>query len=368
MQLDFTIVNIITLFGAIQGFTLCGILTLKNKKQRKSVKNLVLFIFSLSFLNFFYSLLDAKVLELYKPLYLFPFPYKYLIGVGFFFYLVRSIQSKFSGSRLWNLLFVPGVIYGLLHVYWMSISIYENSYRITSVIIATDFFRINEFVYLFFTLALIGMSGIQLFKTRTDQFKYSKKQTFHWLRMLTIIFFIKTFIDLLLYAIDLIIHEGQETLLFYYPNFLLNSGLIYGIGIIGFLKPEILLTYGINEGEEVPEEIKTKIESLFREEEIYLNKKITINEVAQSLGLREKQLSMYIRLLYNSNFSQVLNHYRVEKVKSLIDHDVDQKYTLVALAEEAGFSSKSSFNNVFKQLEGVTPSEYRKLQNIVQHS
>lgn len=60
------------------------------------------------------------------------------------------------------------------------------------------------------------------------------------------------------------------------------------------------------------------------------------------------------------NFSEYLNFHRVEKVKELLASADAQKYTLVTLAEDAGFSSKSSFNATFKKVVGITPSAYRK--------
>jgi len=62
------------------------------------------------------------------------------------------------------------------------------------------------------------------------------------------------------------------------------------------------------------------------------------------------------------NFSEFLNQYRIEKVKELLRSSEANKYTLVTLAEAAGFSSKSSFNAIFKKMTGMTPSAYKKKQ------
>ena len=364
MEVNFTVINIITLFGAIQGFTLCLILYVKNKNRFTKVKNLILFVFSLSFLNFFYALLDAQVLELYKPLYLFPFPYKYLIGVAFFFYVIQNVNTNNALSKRYNLLFIPALVYGILHMYWFSISVYENSYRITAEIIATDFFRINELVYLAYTIILILVARRYL----SNHANEIDEKYIRWFQQLTLVFLIIIALDFSLYVSDLIIHNGQETLLFYYPNFILNSALIYWVGIIGFLRPELLAVNISKSRGEVSEQLKQQLVSLFETDHIYLNKKLTINNVAQALGIKEKELSHLIKATFGLNFSQLLNKYRVARVKELIASDKSQKYTMVALAEDAGFSSKSSFYSVFKQLEGITPAAFKTNQNFVQNS
>jgi len=53
-----------------------------------------------------------------------------------------------------------------------------------------------------------------------------------------------------------------------------------------------------------------------------------------------------------------LNEYRINYVKKLISENNLQKVTLMYIYTEAGFSNQATFNRVFKQIEGVTPSEY----------
>ncbi len=60
------------------------------------------------------------------------------------------------------------------------------------------------------------------------------------------------------------------------------------------------------------------------------------------------------------NFYNLVNDYRVEEVKKRM---VDPKYrhlTILAIAYDAGFNAKSSFNTVFKEKTGMTPSEYQQ--------
>ncbi len=362
MGFEFDLINIVILFGAIQGFSLSLFLYKKQNPLRLNTSYFLLFLISLSFLNLFYALLDAKVLEVYKPLYLFPFPYKYLIGVGFYFYILYSFKStpKYS-TRNKLLLFLPAMVYGLLHLYWFSISVLENSYRITSIIIALNFFRINEFVYLIFTLILIVIALHFVHKeTKEHKARIKGHGKIKWLYVIAISFLCKTSVDFLMYAIDLIIHHGRETLLFYYPNFILNSLFIYYVCFIGFVKPRLILSTITmsNANEEGIRNFEARLSRLMAVEEFFLEKGVTISDVATQLGVQEKELSSHINTFHGMNFSEYRNHFRINKVKELIASQ--DKFTLTALAEEAGFSSKSSFFQIFKKSVGMTPNEYKK--------
>jgi AraC-like DNA-binding protein len=92
----------------------------------------------------------------------------------------------------------------------------------------------------------------------------------------------------------------------------------------------------------------------------YLDVDLTIQDVAESLNIPRHYLTQVINEKLNKNFYQFINEYRVEEVKNLLKDKDYQKYTMTAIAYEAGFNSKSSFNNVFKEITGMTPSQYKE--------
>ncbi len=61
------------------------------------------------------------------------------------------------------------------------------------------------------------------------------------------------------------------------------------------------------------------------------------------------------------NFSDFVNNYRIEEFKSKIQDPGNKKYTILSIAMDCGFNSKSSFNTVFKKLTGQTPTQYFSL-------
>ena len=93
---------------------------------------------------------------------------------------------------------------------------------------------------------------------------------------------------------------------------------------------------------------------------IYTNPNLTLTDFSKIINTPSKELSKYINEVYQMNFSEFLNFHRVEKVKQLLANPDTEKFTLVTIANDAGFSSKSSFNTSFKKVTGMTPSTYKR--------
>jgi len=90
----------------------------------------------------------------------------------------------------------------------------------------------------------------------------------------------------------------------------------------------------------------------------YLNSKFRIGSISNDLDINILYIERAISLHKNMNFSNFINSYRISHAKKLI-HENPQ-YTLEYIYLSSGFKNQSSFNRIFKALEGITPSEYRK--------
>jgi AraC-like DNA-binding protein len=370
MDLNYNILNIIILFGAIQGFVLCTSLYNKREINKGAVYMFILFLFSLAFLNMMYAFLDLNLFRYYRPLHVFPFPYKWLIGPAFYFY----IKNQFVGrnekpfyKKEWYL-FIPALLYGFARLYWFIVSVSENSYRITQVIVDSNYFRIQEVVYLLYTL-ILGISAFMFLKNKESVVINQPKslKSIAWLKGFNILFIAIHIIGFILFSADLIIHNGQETFDFLYPSLIINVAFIYWIGIIGFTKPKHLFNIfkieNTSKRTVLEREITEKLNIAINEEEVYKNPNLTLEQFASTIEVSPRELSKHINEKHQMNFSEFLNFHRIEKVKELLISPDSKKYTFLTLAEEAGFNSKSSFNAIFKKMVGIPPSAYKK-QNL----
>lgn len=107
-------------------------------------------------------------------------------------------------------------------------------------------------------------------------------------------------------------------------------------------------------------ELIQKIYKLLVLEKIYLQQGLTVAEFAKSLGVQARIVTQIFGELYGHTFKELTNMYRVEFAKERIEEGFLDHYTMEALGQEAGFSSRTTFFNVFKKEMGVCPSEYWK--------
>jgi AraC-like DNA-binding protein len=96
---------------------------------------------------------------------------------------------------------------------------------------------------------------------------------------------------------------------------------------------------------------------LFEAENIYQESNLTRTELAQELKISEALLSRIVSAHYAKSVPQLINGYRVDDAIALIEQ-TDMPIKDIAI--EAGFSSIATFNRVFKEQTGKSPSSYRK--------
>jgi AraC-like DNA-binding protein len=112
--------------------------------------------------------------------------------------------------------------------------------------------------------------------------------------------------------------------------------------------------------EQIPdlEKRKEQISLLMTEQKLYEDPLLTITIVADRLGTHSKKVSQIINLGFGMNFNDYINTYRIESVIQKIDAGEISSQTIMGLAYDAGFNSKSTFNRAFKRLKNMTPKEY----------
>lgn len=105
---------------------------------------------------------------------------------------------------------------------------------------------------------------------------------------------------------------------------------------------------------------KDQLARLMKEHQPYLDPQLSLRGLAEMLDLSPNQLSQLLNEVFNKNFSEFVNGYRLEEFKSKVGNDKLQHLTLLALAYDSGFNSKTVFNSFFKKSTGMTPKSYLK--------
>ena len=97
---------------------------------------------------------------------------------------------------------------------------------------------------------------------------------------------------------------------------------------------------------------------LFTEDKCYQNPDLDLLILSRKLGLTRRETSSVIQKVYHKQFSDCINDFRLEDVLQRFKNQKHQQFTIMALATEAGFSSKSTFYRYFKKKLGLSPSEF----------
>lgn len=294
-------------------------------------------------------------------------------------YLYARARTGAKWRRLDWLHFIPFLLYVLnnLPFYFLSapekVDFVDRVFRGGAV---TDTVLWIAILRLLHVGAYAGASFLPLRRYRErveENFSNVERINLDWLRRLLGVFLSVCIVGIVAYG--LMVGNGLD---FVQANNLIGLVLSFSIYLMGYKGTQ---TAGIFEqrgakektglqspasvnGYQLPEQQKNRIEErlqrVFFEEEAFLQSDLTVQSLADQMDVPAYQLSNYINSVYGENFYDFVNRHRVEKVKEKLRDPANDQYTILTLAFESGFNSKSTFNAVFKKYTGMTPSQYRK--------
>lgn len=189
---------------------------------------------------------------------------------------------------------------------------------------------------------------------------YSQKEgkTRYWLILSVAVVNALFLLDMLL-RLHEVITPAQAVLI----RTFLGLGLVYLVGTALFrIYPQaVKLSTGRSGDDSLSAEEKklaARVETLLKLDKVYHEATYSRADLARECGASEAVISRIINIHFNKSFPQLINEHRVEDAKQLL-RETDA--TVKTVASEVGFNSLPSFNRVFKEMSGHSPSEYRKL-------
>lgn len=153
---------------------------------------------------------------------------------------------------------------------------------------------------------------------------------------------------------------GVEYLEFLVP--VTGFAIMYGLIIYGFMNPGYYSESGQSATQYDPVSLRNKLnllEQWMRENKMFTHRDLTLDQLAGTVDIPSREISYIINKGLNKNFNEWINQYRVNLVKEMLDDHFNRHLTIDALAEEAGFNSRSSFYDAFKKITGTTPTGYK---------
>ena len=107
--------------------------------------------------------------------------------------------------------------------------------------------------------------------------------------------------------------------------------------------------------------IDMKLSTIMQEQELYLDEYLTLQKVADFTKESPQHISQTLSTYLNTNFYDYVNEFRLNLVEAKLKDETFAKFSIIGIAVDCGFKSKSTFYKLFKKKNGITPSEYRKL-------
>lgn len=371
--------NSIILLGTFQGFIVSFLLfrSRVNKRPNRFLAFLILFM-SLCSLNLY--LMNIHVTSIANWIniasYLIPLVIVMPAGPLIYFYTRTMLYPSFRFTRLHKLQFytviidiVPELATLVLFVgVWLGLIIpYKQTVDQWGLFI--DYYNVYADIPRWLSLTIyVGLSYNYLKKAKRAGNSTDKPVRFKWLQQLLTVFLVFQAIWLI-YLVPYAIYNFNWKLYYvigWYPIYIPMAILIYWLGIKGYI-----ISYSAeaeNKRKKITELTDRTIQQTsllltrsMEEDKLYLNPALNLDLVAEHTGLPAKTISAVLNQHHQKSFNEWLNGYRVAEFKMRVQQKEQlEQMTLSAIAFECGFNSQATFQRIFKQSVGMTPSEYLK--------
>ena len=301
----------------------------------------------------------------------------------FFFYVYALTQTQDLSTKWYVIVFIPFIAYVLnflYHYLWLfepsAVSIHNGLVYVDGHIsVPWAFF---SFIFLLMEPVFIILSYILLkrYKKRVrDSFSSVDKINLNWLRVIFNIWFIAAVV---LVPITTLIVGGIIGLSVDFMHLLLeilHVAFLFILGFYGFKQTNIFSNLNLTTSDGIKESVSyersglgkeqaayyhQQLLVLMKEKKPYLNGELSAGELAQRLNISVNHLSQILNTIQRQNFFDFVNGYRIQEVIEKMKDPKNRHLTLLAIALDSGFNSKTSFNTVFRKVTHQTPSQYAK--------
>lgn len=311
-----------------------------------------------------------------------------LIAPLFVIYTRSLTIRKDKMQRYW-LLFIP---YIATQIYILSAVLFMNEEESLSLFMSVFFWR-KPLVHIFFQVTefacpiLFGLLIIRYLKKHEQnvlrEYSYTDAIDLHWLKVFT----------WLVMAVFLVFYASYYILPLFFPwvakhrmstGFVATIPLFFYLGYRG-VKQKIVprfapspsprprsktesdsasLTSPENKykktglAQKARQELALQLESVMNERRLYLKPKLSLEDLEKITGFSKHNISEVLNGELRTNFYEYVNRWRIRSFTERIRRGDHKQYTILSIALDSGFSSKASFNRIFKITVGSTPSEF----------
>jgi len=384
MQIAFTLVTVLLLAVVAQAVFAAGLLATAGPRHQPASRFLALLMLSIAL-----WLLDGflRVSGLYRQrpeLYFLPIYYSLAFGPLLYFY-VRSLVGQGFRWR-WHRFgghFVPVLAQAALYG-WLCLSPYATRNWFWQHVHRPYTYRlefIGTWVSLMLYLALSLRRLRQYRRWLADNYSETSRLRLRWLRWLLVLLAVVSG----QWLVEVVVREFFGQYYRYDYSTELLGVVVFVVGVAGLRQldqpptqvveeeleaaagPAAALAVSGSEGPTAPASAGTarpvdaavaeRIRQALEDERLYLNPTLTLAEPAAHTGLAPKLISYTVNA-GGTSFNDLVNGLRVAEVQRRLAAPDARRLTLLGIALECGFNSKTTFNRIFKQFAGVAPRDF----------
>lgn len=293
--------------------------------------------------------LNDSVFNSFPVLHLLPFGILFGLGPLLYAYVSKMTGSYFSKWHLlWFMMDYPHSLFHLINGRG------SEPYLIHEVV---DKMGVLSIPVLFFYLYK-GFQLLNLYqRDLPNRLSNYEEQTLSWLKQLLKLFFVFVPIYMIFWFLLMADNQGTQDRL---PAYSFVNFLIIWLGVAGIRQRGLHFSVqskdiNTNDGSFKEAHLRELV-SCMESDKLYLIPNLNVRYLEDKLGIGAKEISLALNNGLGKNFYSFINEYRVEEFKKRATKD--SHLTLAGLAMECGFSSKSTFQRVFKEITGQSPTSF----------
>jgi AraC-like DNA-binding protein len=382
MDIRLNIYAVVLLFAFTQGIFYIFLFIKRGiQEERKSDFWMSALIAALCVFNLGWMLGFMGIYVLGQELWFFPHDVGLVIGPIIFYYLKTQINTDFQFTRQDFKHFIPYCVYFIYHLFlflmgknmvdWWANKVH-NPLHIGDVEIYIAIISACVYMVASWRLYQKYLVWLPIERSDTEGVRFDWYRYFLWAIVLAVVSALVFFV--LGFWVELSFRE-------IWIQRVIVAAVIYYISFAGYVQaqPRHLVFEEKKESSEPftdlavvenetkieskiePLELekwKTKIENIMQKDKLFLNSELTLSELSDKLNSHNSLISNVINTVFQKNFNDFVNEFRVNVFKEKINDPKLKHLTLLAIAFDCGFNSKSTFNRAVKKATGQMPSDF----------
>jgi AraC-like DNA-binding protein len=352
----------IVLLGAVQGLIASILLffSVRNRRANRFLAWIILLI-ALACFDLYSNHKDWYGSDLLRFLgVLIPLIIFMPVGPLTWFYVRSSLDPDFVMTRKKRLHFLPIIIdfvpslTALIYLVGVLTLVFKNNPEPWGIFI--DEYNVYSDIPRWISMSLYSWLSYRL---------VVKHRVVGWLKQLTVVLLIFQ-VFWLIYLIPYIMPGVTNRLLSavdWYPIYIPMVAMTYWLGIKGYLISWQVKKTNVNGNsltEEAVRDAITRLVQAMEQEKLYLRHDLNLQILSRHTGLQQKLVSAVLNQHIHKSFNSFVNEYRIEAFKKKIKQAGMENLTMAGIAAECGFNSQATFQRSFRELTGMSPSEFRK--------